>query len=1736
MRFADRRSVRAHQVDVTGRSGARRVVTGLAISLVMGAILPVVPAVAAGTNQLMFPDGSTSIAVGANAAIRIDGRLTYEIACPTGGLRDFIYPATDVYLIRSDDPQFPTLRDVSGVPNTIVSTQSVFLSEIIGITKPSGTLGTGVYDIVYDTCQNGVFDPAADDRYEAAVTVTVPSIFRDAPTSPLKVQANAQAEHWIEMHDSLEAAFAGMDAIALLAEVGKSAKDGLAEALKELALGIADSTVPVEAVGGKELPPDLYADMLDYVKERALQLTTEQLAHYTAIVADPPDPGFRTHPSVAVSAVTGVFATDSEIHNALVDTLAPAAAEAEITEALLHAVERYQGAQAAGERTWALVQARAAADLAGLLVEVLPTTASSLRGFHDELAPVATDLDAAFSVAHDFQMRVGSSGFSADERRALLNRGISPVAIARLESAVRAAAATPRQISERLMADASGLADTIDAAVSTYQASEEGWRRLADELALNTSSPLAEPGGPYVVGEGETLTLDGSSSHGTVGSPVARYTWDLDADGSFDDATTATPTFERSTEDLQIVGLRVETEDGNAAHGYTTVSVTPRDDLPRVSAVAPSSPSIEAEVGTSIVFELDAVDPDGGTLSRSWKLDGVDLSTGASFTYEPSHDDVGHHVVGVRVSDTTGGGSVVRTWDVLITLPDGDGDGWTPTTDCDDADAAISPGGNELLGNGIDDDCDEGTPDAPPGGLTGSIWTWGSNALGALGLGSGASATGVPVPLPGYDDVVQVISQFRGGMALRASGEVIAWGENYDGQLGRGTYSSGEPDPEPVLAIGGGPGRLSSIRQIATASGHVLGLRVDGGVVAWGSNRNLQLGDGSTVASRSYPTTVLSGPDGEPLTGVSAVEVGAGSSFALMGDGTVREWGVSRCRGATVEQPYPITVSSAGSDVRQISSGGNWVVLLRKDGTVLTCGAASSSAYGRIVDSQHPSSAAFPVIGMGPGSSVIDVSAGTAAAAALRSDGSVWAWGQNVNGELSPILPVGSSTRTPLEIPLPPGPPVVDVEFGSYHVLATRADGSMLAWGTDTNGVTGTGTAAAVVDTPTVVPFPGLHVIGTGASSWNSLALTRPVDGEDWDQPATWISVSIGDVTVPEGGSAGFELTLSSPAPDDITVAWELAPGTAGSGDLTTTSGSTTIPRGSTSSTVPLSVTDDPIDEDDETFSLVLGSSSNGVRVGDGVGAGVVLDDDAPPRLTIDDLEILEGNTALTDVTVPVMLEVPAEKDVTVTVSTGDLSARSPGDYEPKVERITIPAGRTRMDVHLVVRGDQEVERSETLFVELSDPTNAGLADPEAIVRIVDDDVLFLHVEAPTTLEGSGATQAASFVVELAPDLPADATVTIPYRIEGLTAAAPDDVDASTGELTFTADHPRGIVDAAVVPDLVDEPDELYRLVLGEASVGSPWPILPAEAPLAVIVDDDETAVPPTIDAGLAVSGSEGGLVTVEGVIEDPDSNPTVEWSWSAGGDVDPGGRCTFTDPGAPSTRVSCDDDGTFILTLTADDGPTGMVSDSTTLTLSNEAPVITLQTVQMTGGGAAVTIGFEDEGTNDAHRCEVDWGDGSPRSVLETVSPCNVVHPYAALPATASIRVIDDDGGVSETSLQIGRYAFRGFFPPVDNLPIVNRMRGGRAVPVKFSLGGDRGLDIFATGFPRVASMACTGEQTDAIEETVAAGGSVLQYDPATDLYTYVWKTQQSWAGTCRELIVRLADGTEKRAHFRFT
>lgn len=129
----------------------------------------------------------------------------------------------------------------------------------------------------------------------------------------------------------------------------------------------------------------------------------------------------------------------------------------------------------------------------------------------------------------------------------------------------------------------------------------------------------------------------------------------------------------------------------------------------------------------------------------------------------------------------------------------------------------------------------------------------------------------------------------------------------------------------------------------------------------------------------------------------------------------------------------------------------------------------------------------------------------------------------------------------------------------------------------------------------------------------------------------------------------------------------------------------------------------------------------------------------------------------------------------------------------------------------------------------------------------------------------------------------------------------------------------------------------------------------------------------------------------------------------------------------------------------------------------------------------------------------------------------------------TFTVTAYDRAGNVSHlTHAYSVIYEFTGFAPPAVDFPSAASMKAGEAVPLKFSLNGNQGVDIFAASSP--SWLPC-----GAVDGTTRADGT-LSYNASADRYTFLASTPKTWAGSCRDLIMTLRDGTTHRARFTFT
>jgi len=264
--------------------------------------------------------------------------------------------------------------------------------------------------------------------------------------------------------------------------------------------------------------------------------------------------------------------------------------------------------------------------------------------------------------------------------------------------------------------------------------------------------------------------------------------------------------------------------------------------------------------------------------------------------------------------------------------------------------------------------------------------------------------------------------------------------------------------------------------------------------------------------------------------------------------------------------------------------------------------------------------------------------------------------------------------------------------------------------------------------------------------------------------------------------------------------------------------------------------------------------------------------------------------------------------------------------------------------------------------------------------------------------------------------------------------------------------------------------------------------------------------------------------VTLDGTGSTPGTGSINSYSWAEG--------ATSLGTGSTSTLMVSLPKGSHTITLTVTDTGGGSDSDDVVVNIvDTTSPVITcpadvVVNLPLNSTATSIVVNYP----------AVTATDGCSSSVSVTSTPASgSVFPIG----TTTVNASADDGTTTPSTCHFKvtvQYNFAGFFQPVDNLPVFNVVQAGRAIPVKFSLSGYKGLGIFAAGSPSSGPITCnSSDPASDLTETVTAGGSSLSYDPTTDQYNYVWKTDPAWAGTCRQLVVQLNDGSTHRANFRF-
>ena len=268
------------------------------------------------------------------------------------------------------------------------------------------------------------------------------------------------------------------------------------------------------------------------------------------------------------------------------------------------------------------------------------------------------------------------------------------------------------------------------------------------------------------------------------------------------------------------------------------------------------------------------------------------------------------------------------------------------------------------------------------------------------------------------------------------------WGYNYKGQLGDNTATS---RLSPITTAGGG----TNWSQVSAGRLHTAAIKTDGTLWTWGYNSYGQLGN-MMFDDKSSPIT----PSNSSTTW-KQVSAGDNHTAAIKTDGTLWVWGANVSgevgNNNTILQSSPSTTAGGGNTWSQVSAGSVFTAAVKTDGTLWTWGNNQFGKLG-IDDTVNRSS---PVTIAGGGTTWKQVSAGSRHAAAIKTDGTLWLWGINNNGhlgddtnvsKLSPITTAGGGTDWS------------QVSAGGYHTAAIKTDGTLWTWVNNTYGRLGDNT------------------------------------------------------------------------------------------------------------------------------------------------------------------------------------------------------------------------------------------------------------------------------------------------------------------------------------------------------------------------------------------------------------------------------------------------------------------------------------------------------------------------------------------------------------------------------------------------------------------------------------------------------------------------------------------------------
>lgn len=321
----------------------------------------------------------------------------------------------------------------------------------------------------------------------------------------------------------------------------------------------------------------------------------------------------------------------------------------------------------------------------------------------------------------------------------------------------------------------------------------------------------------------------------------------------------------------------------------------------------------------------------------------------------------------------------------------------------------------------------------------GTLWAWGSNHDGQIGVGSSDGEFTGPIRVGTENTWVSIEAGMTHSFGLKSDGTLWAWGNNSNGELGNGSLID-SPNPYKISTD-------NKWLSIAVADYHTLGLKSNGTIWVWGNNSFLGLGEGlGTATNKARPVQL--GADSNWV----GVTVGSFRSFGLKSDGTLWAWGANPKGqlgdGTKADRILPIQIGSDKNWVT-IATGANYdshTIGLKSNGTLWSWGLNSNGQLGDGTNTDRISPAQI-----GTDNNWVSVAIGLASSIALKSDGTLWGWGDNSSGQLGDGSTIDKST--PIQIGTDNN--WTSLTVGRLHTIGLKSNGTLWSWGESRYGQLG---------------------------------------------------------------------------------------------------------------------------------------------------------------------------------------------------------------------------------------------------------------------------------------------------------------------------------------------------------------------------------------------------------------------------------------------------------------------------------------------------------------------------------------------------------------------------------------------------------------------------------------------------------------------------------------------------------